>query len=100
MYVVAAAAQRETLALPHPGQPPPKAPQVQPVGVRHAISSVFVDGVPAALCGASVQHSLVFTRVKFDPGHAAACQRCAQLVSTTTDVTDHLRLEPARRRVG
>jgi hypothetical protein len=85
MYVVAAAEQREEMPLPRPGPHRPTAPKAQPVGVRHAVASAFV-GHPsaAALCGADIHGWFTFSAVTFDSGHAAACQRCAQLVAATT----------------
>ena len=55
--------------------------------MRHAVATVFA--VPAsgsstaasALCGATISGWRIFPDVAFDPTQAAACQRCAQLVS-------------------
>jgi hypothetical protein len=85
MYVVAAASQRQSLPLPSPGPNRRVVPLMQPVGVRHAVSSAFIRSVrPAALCGARIHDWLVFPEVMFDPRHAAACQRCAQLISAAS----------------
>jgi hypothetical protein len=85
MYTTAAAQQRQALPLPRPGPYRPSAPQAQPVGVRHAVARAFVgDPWPASLCGADIQAWWVFAAVPFDSGHAAACQRCAQLVAAAT----------------
>jgi hypothetical protein len=104
MYAVAAAEQREALPLPRPGPHRPTAPQAQPVGVRHAVAPALVgDPWPAALCGADIHGWFTFSAVTFDTGHAAACQRCAQLVDAATSTTQHLRLAAvpsAGRSVG
>jgi hypothetical protein len=82
MYAVAAAEQREALPLPRPGPHRQNGPQAYPVGIHHAVAAVFVgDPCPAALCGANIHGWLVFSAVLFDTSHAAACQRCAQLVA-------------------
>ena len=94
MYAVVAAEQREALPLPRPGPYRPSAPQAQPVGVRHAVAHVLVGAPrPTALCGVDVRGWVVFSAVTFDTGHAAACQRCAQLVASTTRATQPARLE-------
>jgi hypothetical protein len=104
MYAVAAAEQRETLPLPRPGPQRPSAAQAQPVGVRHAVAHALVgDPQPAALCGADIHGWFAFSAVTFDIGHAAACQRCAQLVAAATSTTKHTQLQPvppAGRPVG
>lgn len=104
MYAVAAAQQREGLPLPRPGPYRPSAPQAQPVGVRHAVASFLVgDPWPAALCGVDINGWLTFPAVKFESGHAAACQRCAQLVAAATSAARRRRLaavRPAGRPVG
>jgi len=97
MYLVAATAQREALALPRPGPLRPIAAQTQPVGVRHAVATAFVGGPElAALCGANIHGWLVFSAVTFATGHAAACQRCAQLVTAATSANQRMRLEALR----
>jgi hypothetical protein len=87
MYAVAAAEQREALPLPRPGpRRPSAAPQAQPVGIRHAVAAAFVgDPRPATLCGAGIDGWFVFSAVMFETSHAAACQRCAQLVAAATN---------------
>lgn len=52
-----------------------------PVGVRHA--SPVPSGkcrVVLAVCGADVAGWVLFRGRPFEPGHAASCQRCSQLV--------------------
>jgi hypothetical protein len=94
MYAVAAAEQRHVLPLPRPGPYRPSAPQAQPVGVRHAVARAFVgDPWPASLCGADIHAWCVFAAIPFDSGHAAACQRCAQLVAAATSTAEHTRLQ-------
>ena len=103
MYVVAAAEQRQALPLPRPGPYRPTAPQAQPVGVRHAVAFAAGDPIPAAICGAGIHGWFTFSAVTFDSGHAAACQRCAQLVSAANSLTRHARLAavpPAGRYAG
>jgi len=86
MYAVAAAEQREEFPLPRPGPWRRAAPQARPVGIHHAVAVAFVgDPCPAALCGANIRGWLVFSAVLFDTRHAAACQRCAQLVVAATN---------------
>jgi hypothetical protein len=86
MYAVAAASQREIVQLPVPGHPP-AGPHEEPCGVRHAVATVFAvpasgcSTAAAALCGAIITGWRIFPDVAFDPAQAAACQRCAQLVS-------------------
>lgn len=90
MYAVAAAEQREALPLPRPGLGRPSTPQAQPVGIRHAVAAAFVgDPHPAALCGAGIDGWFVFSAVMFDISHAAACQRCAQLVAAATNTNQN-----------
>ena len=97
MYVVAAAEQREALLLPRPGSHRRSTPQALPVGVRHAVAAAFVgDPCPAALCGAGIDGWLVFSAVMFGTGHAAACQRCAQLVVAATSTIQYTSLEAVR----
>jgi hypothetical protein len=94
MYTTAAAEQREALSLPSPGPYRPSAPRAQPVGVRHAVARAFVgDPRPASLCGADIHAWWVFAAVPFDSNHAAACQRCAQLVAAATHTAEHTRLQ-------
>jgi hypothetical protein len=85
LFATAAAEQRQALPLPRPGPYRPSAPQAQPVGVRHAVARAFVgDPWPVSLCGADIHDWLVFAAVPFYSNHAAACQRCAQLVAVAT----------------
>ena len=85
MYAVAAASQREIVQLPAPGRA--AGPHQEPCGVRHAVATVFAvpasgrATAPPALCGATIRGWRIFPDVAFDPTQAAACQRCAQLVS-------------------
>jgi hypothetical protein len=51
-----------------------------PVGVRHAVP-LLRDAGTSALCGVDVTGWPLFPDMEFQPGHAASCQRCAQLVS-------------------
>jgi hypothetical protein len=82
MYAVAAAGQRESLPLPRPGPYRPCAPVPQPVGVRHAVGpNLSGDHQLTALCGADIDGWFMFRALRFDTRHAAACQRCAQLVA-------------------
>lgn len=59
----------------------------EPCGVRRAVATVFAvpasgrATAPAALCGATISGWRIIPDVAFDPTQAAACQRCAQLVS-------------------
>jgi hypothetical protein len=97
MYVVTAAGQRQALPLPRPGRDRPGAPQAQPVGVRHAVATaVASDPFRVALCGADIREWLLFAGVTFDSGHAAACQRCAQLVSASNSSDQRARLAAVR----
>ena len=99
MYLVAAGDQREALTLPRPGPHRPTAPQTQPVGVRHAVAVAFAGSrQPTALCGADIHGWFVFSAVTFDTSHAAACQRCAQLVDATS-ATKHIQRD-ALRSIG
>ncbi len=97
MYIAAAAS-----ALPVPAIPAARAaaralPDLQPVGVRHAISAVLLGRTePQATCGADITRWSLFPAVTFDPGHPAACQRCAQLVSAATRASHPPRLTVAR----
>ena len=94
MYAVVAAEQRQALPLPRPGPYRPSAPQAQPVGVRHAVAHARVGAPrPTALCGEDVRGWVVFAAVTFDTGHAAACQRCSQLVASTARAPEQARLE-------
>ena len=57
--------------------------------MRHAVATIFAvpapggSPVPAALCGATISGWRIFPDVRFDPAQAAACQRCAQLVTAS-----------------
>jgi anti-sigma regulatory factor (Ser/Thr protein kinase) len=101
VYVVAAAEE-------HPGIPRAVASRpkwivatAEPVGIQHAAAQTVGAGPPSrALCGADLADWIVFPDRRFDPGCAAACQRCAQLVTaaiqpSTTDAwtvgrSDHI----------
>jgi len=88
MYAVAAFSERVVWAPPARDRPQGE-PHPEPCGVRHAVATIF--GVPAAgqdfceptaLCGAPLRGWRIYPGCTFDPSHAAACQRCAQLVTS------------------
>jgi hypothetical protein len=82
MYIAAAATAAPIQQLPAVnGKPAP--PVHQPVGTQHAVAVVFLDGVERhAVCGTDIRSWTLFSAVTFNPGHPAACQRCAQLVTS------------------
>lgn len=54
----------------------------EPVGVRHAAPNPSGGArVALAVCGADVTGWALFRGKPFEPGHAASCRRCAQLVA-------------------
>ena len=87
MYAVAASSERTVWVPPAPGRPHGE-PQAEPCGVRHAVATIFSvpaagqDLAPTALCGARLRGWRIYPGCLFDPSHAAACQRCAQLVTS------------------
>jgi hypothetical protein len=100
MYAVAASNERTVWVPPAPGRPQ-SGPQPEPCGVRHAVANLFSVPVagqdlcePTALCGARLRGWRIYPGCLFDPSHAAACQRCAQLVCLKMEE----RLGPVHRR--
>jgi hypothetical protein len=93
MYAVAASVGRDTLTWQHVARGREAAVQRSlPVGIKHAVADPFHrGGPPVALCGANIHDWLVFTDVTFETGDAASCQRCGQLVISTTDARHPLR---------
>lgn len=77
MYLVVAGVQCEAIGQPGRSTGPP-----EPVGVRHAAPwPTGKNRVALAVCGADVAGWSLFVGKPFEPGHAASCQRCSQLVA-------------------
>ncbi|MGZ4531818.1 MAG: hypothetical protein ACXVXP_05655 [Mycobacteriaceae bacterium] len=80
MYVVAAISEQ-------PGPPAIQATKrwqpvstMHPVGTQHAaVQAIRAPPPTVALCGEGIKGWVIFTRLPFDPGSSASCQRCAQL---------------------
>lgn len=101
VYVVAAAAEQPGIPPAVPLRPRWIVATAQPVGTQHAAAHTVGSGPPSrALCGADLTEWIVFPDRRFDPGCAAVCQRCAQLVANairscttdawTVDRSDHI----------
>jgi hypothetical protein len=81
MYVVAARSDKAGLPVLKPGPGWHMEPHYQPVGVQHAVAGlVSASAQEVALCGADISGWMII-RSAFDPGCAASCQRCGQLVA-------------------
>ena len=85
MYVVAAAAEQAGTPRVVDNRPRRLVLSAEPVGTQHAAPrGIGAAPPPLALCGAGLEGWVVFTDLPFDPGCAASCQRCAQLVAAAT----------------
>jgi hypothetical protein len=82
MYVAARAEQPGPAPPVVVGRPAWMDATTEPVGIQHATASERDEGAPrVARCGADLTGWIIFVHLPFDPGGAASCRRCAQLLS-------------------